>query len=106
LLDPQLNRHQVLDNRVKLLRSAARAFQGDPGAFAAEHLIESDETLRRNCALDWLLIFGGTSITTTSSDPILRLTLHPPEPAAAPGSGPVLRQQLLNGLINEYHRAA
>jgi hypothetical protein len=36
----------------------------------------------------------------------LALDLKPPQPAAMLGTGPVLRQQRLNGLINEYHRAA
>ena len=36
----------------------------------------------------------------------LALDLHPPQPATAVGSGPVLREQRLYGLINEYRRAA
>ncbi len=81
---------------------------------AIAHCERMIKTLRHE-ALDWMLIlasatcswfFSSTSITTTASDPTLRWTLLPPQPAAVLGSGPVLRQQRLHGLINEYHRAA
>jgi len=38
--------------------------------------------------------------------PHLALDLQPPQPAATRGSGRILRQERLGGLINEYHRAA
>ena len=38
--------------------------------------------------------------------PHMALDLHPPLPAPENGSGAVVRQQRLNGLINEYYRAA
>lgn len=38
--------------------------------------------------------------------PHLALALRPPEPAADPGSGAIVRKQRLNGLINGYCRAA
>ncbi|HEV2036242.1 MAG TPA: integrase core domain-containing protein [Candidatus Dormibacteraeota bacterium] len=69
----------------------------------------------RHEALDWLLIFGERHLRLVLRQyidhynrqrPHLALDLHPPQPPAAGGSGPVLRQQILNGLINEYHRAA
>ena len=72
------------------------------------------KTLRHE-ALDWLLIFGEGHLRLVLRQyidhyncqrPHLALDLRPPQPAAANGSGPVLRQQRLNGLINEYHRAA
>src|SRR6266487_4151471 len=72
------------------------------------------KTLRHE-ALDWLLIFGERHLQVVLREyidhynrerPHLALDLHPPEPAAGGGSGPVLRQQRLYRLINEYHRAA
>jgi hypothetical protein len=72
------------------------------------------KTLRHE-ALDWLLIVGERHLQLVLREcidhynrqrPPLALDLHPPEPAARPGTGPVLREQRLNGLINEYHRAA
>ena len=72
------------------------------------------KTLRHE-ALDWLLIFGERHLQVVlrqyidhynQQRPHLALGLHSPQPAAASGSGPVLRQQRLNGLINEYRRAA
>ncbi len=72
------------------------------------------KTLRHE-ALDWLLIFGERHLQFVLRQyidhynrqrPHLALDLHSPQPAAARGSGPVLRQQRLYGLINEYHRAA
>ncbi len=65
--------------------------------------------------LDWLLIFVERHLQLVLRQyidhynrqrPHLALELHPPQPAAARGSGPVLRQQRLNGLINEYRYAA
>lgn len=72
------------------------------------------KTLRHE-ALDWLLIFGERHLRSVLRQyidhynhqrPHLALDLHPPQPTPAPGSGAVVRQQRLNGLINEYHRAA
>ncbi len=69
----------------------------------------------RHEALDWMLIFGERHLRPVLSEyidhynrrrPHLALDLHPPLPAPEHGSGAVLRQQRLNGLINEYHRAA
>jgi putative transposase len=69
----------------------------------------------RHEALDWLLIFGERHLRLVlrhyidhydRQRPHLALDLQPPQPDAARGSGPVLRQQRLSGLINEYHRAA
>ncbi len=69
----------------------------------------------RHEALDWLPIFGERHLQLVLREyidhynrqrPHLALDLHPLQPAAADGLGPVLRQQRLNGLINEYHRAA
>ena len=81
---------------------------------ANAHCERMIKTLRHE-ALDWLLIFGKRHLQLVVRQyidhynrqrPHLALDLHPPQPAAAPGSGPVLRQQRLSGLINEYHRAA
>ncbi len=81
---------------------------------ANAHCERMIKTLRHE-ALDWMLIFGERHLQLVlrqyidhynQQRPHLALDLHPPQPAAAPGSGPVLRQQRLNGLINEYHRAA
>lgn len=72
------------------------------------------KTIRHEC-LDWLLIFGERHLQRVLGQyidhyncqrPHIALHLRPPQPTAADGSGPVLRQQRLNGLINEYHRAA
>ena len=72
------------------------------------------KTIRRE-ALDWLLIFGERHLRMVLRQyidhynrqrPHLALDLRPPEPVAASGSGPILRHQRLNGLINEYSRAA
>jgi len=72
------------------------------------------KTLRHE-ALDWLLIFGERHLRSVLRQyvdhynrqrPHLALENRPPQPAAAVRSGPVLRQQRLYGLINEYTRAA
>ena len=72
------------------------------------------KTLRHE-ALDWLLIFGERHLQLVLRQyidhynrqrPHLALELRPPEPASTLGSGSVLRQQRLNGLIDEYHRVA
>jgi putative transposase len=72
------------------------------------------KTLRRE-ALDWLLIFGERHLQLVLPQcidhcnrqrPHLALDLHPPQPVATHGSGPVLRRRRLHGLINEYRRAA
>jgi putative transposase len=69
----------------------------------------------RHEALDWLLIFGERHLRQVLRQyidhynrqrPHLALDLRPPEPAANQSSGPILRQQRLNGLISEYYRAA
>jgi len=57
------------------------------------------------------LFFASTSSTTTDSGRIwrwtsTRLSPHPPEPTPTLGFGAVLPQQRLDGLINEYYRAA
>ena len=66
-------------------------------------------------ALDWLLIFGERHLRLVLRQyvehynrqrPHLALDLRPPEPVAVSSSGPILRHQRLNGLINEYSRAA
>src|SRR5437899_12377492 len=81
---------------------------------ANDHCERMIKTLRHE-ALDWMLIFGERHLQLVLRQyidhynrqrPHLALDLRPPQPAAAPGSGPVLRQQRLNGLINEYQRAA
>jgi len=81
---------------------------------ANAHCERMIKTLRHE-ALDWLLIFGERHLQLVlrqyidhynQQRPHLALGLHSPQPAAANGSGPILRQQRLNGLINEYHRAA
>jgi len=81
---------------------------------ANAHCERMIKTLRHE-ALDWLLIFGERHLQVVlrqyidhynQQRPHLALGLHSPQPAAASGSGPVLRQQRLNGLINEYRRAA
>jgi putative transposase len=81
---------------------------------ANAHCERMIKTLRHE-ALDWLPILGERHLRLVPRQymdhyncqrPHLALDLRPPQPAAANGSGPVLRRQLLNGLINEYHRAA
>jgi transposase InsO family protein len=82
---------------------------------ANAHCERAIKTLRHE-ALDWLLIFGERHLQVVLREyidhynqqrPHLALDPHPPQPpTSAPGSGAVLRQQRLNGLINEYHRAA
>ena len=68
----------------------------------------------RHEALDWLLIFGESHLRLVLRQyiqhyncqrPHLALDLRPPEPVTQ-GSGPILRQQRLNGLISEYYRVA
>jgi len=74
-----------------------------------------DQDSLRHEALDWLLIFGERHLRLVLRQYVdhynrqrlhLALDLHPPQPATAVGSGPVLREQRLYGLINEYRRAA
>lgn len=69
----------------------------------------------RHEALDWLLIFGERHLRSilhayvrhyNHHRPHLALDLYPPQAVSGPGSGPVLREQVLYGLINEYRRAA
>lgn len=69
----------------------------------------------RHEALDWLLIFGERHLRLVLRQyvahynrqrPHIALHLHTPEPSDRLGSGPILRQQRLSGLINEYYRAA
>ncbi len=81
---------------------------------ANAHCERMIKTLRHE-ALDWLLVFGERHLQVVLRQyidhynrqrPHLALELRPPEPASTLGSGSVLRQQRLNGLINEYHRAA
>ena len=70
----------------------------------------------RHEALEWLLIFGESHLRLVRlrqyidhynrQRPHLALDLRPPEPLAELASGPIVRQQRLNGLINEYSRAA
>lgn len=81
---------------------------------ANAHCERAIKTLRHE-ALDWLLIFGERHLQLVLQQyldhynrqrPHLALDLNPPQPPAGHGSGPVLRQQRLYGLINEYHRAA
>jgi transposase InsO family protein len=72
------------------------------------------KTLRHE-ALDWLLIFSERHLRFVlqayvmhynQQRPHLALDLRPPQAASEPGSGPVWREQVLYGLINEYRRAA
>lgn len=81
---------------------------------ANAHCERMIKTLRHE-ALDWLLIFDERHLQlvlqqyiehSNQQRPHLALALHPPQPIPAPGSGALVRQQRLNGLINEYHRAA
>jgi len=81
---------------------------------ANAHCERMIKTLRHE-ALDWMLIFGERHLQLVLRQyidhynrqrPHLALDLLPPQPAPVLGSGPVLRQQRLSGLINEYHRAA
>ena len=68
----------------------------------------------RHEALDWLLIFGESHLRLVLRQyiehynrqrPHQALELRPPQPAKQ-GSGPILREQRLSGLISEYYRAA
>lgn len=72
------------------------------------------KTIRHEC-LDCLLIFGERHLRSVLREyiehynrqrPHLALDLHPPEPTPTLGFGAVLPQQRLDGLINEYYRAA
>lgn len=72
------------------------------------------KTLRHE-ALAWLLIFGEHHLRLVLREytehynrqrPHIALDLRPPRPPAAHGSGALVRQRRLYGLINEYHRAA
>lgn len=81
---------------------------------ANAHCERGSKTIRRE-ALDWLLIFGERHLRLVLREyiehynhqrPHLALDLSPPEPMAELGSGPILRHHRLNGLINEYTRAA
>jgi len=81
---------------------------------ANSHCERVIKTLRHE-ALDWLLIFGERHLQLVLRQyidhckrqrPHLALDLQPPQPAATRGSGRILRQERLGGLINEYHRAA
>jgi transposase InsO family protein len=72
------------------------------------------KTLRRE-ALDWLLVFDERHLRLilrryvdhyNLQRPHLALDLRPPAPRPDGGSGPVVRQSRLFGLINEYRRAA
>ena len=69
----------------------------------------------RHEALDWLLIFGERHLRQVLHEyvdhynrrrPHLALDLRPPQSVADLGSGPIQRQQRLNGLISGYYRAA
>jgi putative transposase len=81
---------------------------------ANAHCERMIKTLRHE-ALDWLLIFGERHLQLVLREfvdhynrerPHLALDLHPPQPASGSHTGPIVRQQRINGLINEYHRAA
>jgi putative transposase len=95
---------------IQVIRTPVRA----PKANAyAERFVR---TVRQEC-LDWTLTRGRRHLQTVLDDyvghynphrPHRSLDLAPPEPVprAAPKQGPVIRQPLLGGLINEYDRRA
>ena len=95
---------------IRVIRTPVRAPKAN--AFAERFV----RTVRQEC-LDWTLIQGHRHLQAVLDEyaehynrhrPHRGLDLAPPEPVprAAPRHGPVIRQPLLGGLINEYDRRA
>jgi len=95
---------------IRVIRTPVRAPKAN--AFAERFV----RTVRHEC-LDWTLIHGHRHLQAVLDEyvehynrhrPHRGLDLAPPEPVprAAPRHGPVIRQPLLGGLINEYDRRA